>query len=135
MEPNYNLPPQNAEQQPANPYAGIEQLGQSPEAAPERMPNVERAPNLNEPAAAIPQLPMPVVAPEPVRPNDDATLGAGANPQVAADDDLIEKEWVERAKRIIEETRDDPRKREQAVVQLQKDYLLKRYGKELGSSV
>lgn len=54
-------------------------------------------------------------------------------PSVANDDDLIEKEWVDRAKRIIVETRDDPFQREREVTKLQADYLLKRYGRELGS--
>lgn len=52
-----------------------------------------------------------------------------SNPSVAADDDLIEKEWVEKAKQIIRETKDDPFAQEQAVRKLQADYLHKRYGK------
>jgi Txe/YoeB family toxin of Txe-Axe toxin-antitoxin module len=51
------------------------------------------------------------------------------NPHVAADDDLIEKEWVEKAKRVISETKNDPFAQEQAVSRLQADYLQKRYGK------
>lgn len=61
----------------------------------------------------------------------DAT---SANPTIAADDDLIEKEWVDKAKKIIAETKDDPYRREQEVTKLQADYLRKRYGKELGVS-
>ena len=53
-------------------------------------------------------------------------------PVIANDDDLIEKEWVDKAKKIIAETKDDPYKREQEVNRLQADYLRKRYGKELG---
>ncbi|MFZ1458518.1 MAG: hypothetical protein WAT17_01420 [Candidatus Saccharimonadales bacterium] len=51
------------------------------------------------------------------------------NPHVAADEDLIEKEWVEKAKRVISETKNDPYAQEQAVSRLQADYLNKRYGK------
>jgi hypothetical protein len=47
---------------------------------------------------------------------------------------LIEKEWVDKAKQIIVQTKDDPYRREQEVGKLQADYLLKRYGKELGAS-
>lgn len=50
-------------------------------------------------------------------------------PLTAADDDLIEKEWVEKAKRVISENRHDPYMQEQAVSRLQADYLQKRYGK------
>jgi hypothetical protein len=55
-------------------------------------------------------------------------------PIIANDDDLIEKEWVDKAKKIILETKDDPYRREQEVSKLQADYLRKRYGRELGAS-
>lgn len=54
-------------------------------------------------------------------------------PLVAGDDDLIEKEWVDKAKQIIERTKDDPYRREQEVARLQAEYLNKRYGKELNT--
>ena len=81
---------------------------------------------------AAPTLPAPLplpVADDPVTPpaTDDAPL-------VAGDEDLIEKEWVDRAKQIIERTKDDPYRREQEVNKLQADYLRKRYGRELGDS-
>ena len=82
---------------------------------------------------AAPVLPPPLVAPAPPPP-----IGAQSNtpgddlPLVANDDDLIEKEWVDKAKKIIVETKDDPYRREQEVGKLQADYLRKRYGKELG---
>jgi hypothetical protein len=57
-----------------------------------------------------------------------------ATPLVAADEDLIEKEWVDKAKEIIEQTRDDPHARTQKVNELQRDYLQKRYGKVVGAS-
>jgi len=50
-------------------------------------------------------------------------------PVVAADEDLIEKQWVDSAKRIIEETRSDPYRQGEAINRLQADYLQKRYGK------
>jgi len=82
-----------------------------------------------EPVAPVVQLPVPV----PV--TDDATNASGDDniPAVAADDDLIEKEWVDKAKKVIAETKDDPYQRERAVGKLQVEYLRKRYGKELGS--
>jgi Txe/YoeB family toxin of Txe-Axe toxin-antitoxin module len=52
------------------------------------------------------------------------------NPAVAADDDLIEKEWVDKAKKIVADTKSDPYKQEQEVSKLQADYLKKRWGKE-----
>lgn len=53
------------------------------------------------------------------------------NPVVAADEDLIEKEWVEKAKKVIAETKHDPYLQEQAVSKLQADYLQKRYNKTI----
>ena len=55
-------------------------------------------------------------------------------PIVAGDDDLIEKEWVDKAKKIVAETKSDPYRREEQVNKLQVDYLKKRYGRELGAA-
>lgn len=87
------------------------------------------------PAAA----PVPIAAPSlptPITPQaDDAgTSTSDDNPAAAADEDLIEKEWVDRAKKIIAETKEDPHRREVEVNKLQADYLKKRYGKDLGQS-
>ena len=70
-----------------------------------------------------------------ITPTDDVavTTITGA-PLFAKDDDLIEKEWVDRAKKIISDTKNDPFKREESVSKLQVDYLKKRYGRELGVS-
>ena len=80
--------------------------------------------------------PVPITLPTPVvTPSDDTAQTSVATdlPAVAADDDLIEKEWVDKAKQIISSTKDDPARREKEVGRLQADYLKKRYGKELGS--
>ena len=61
---------------------------------------------------------------------DDTTLIG--NPILANDDDLIEKEWVDKAKRIVAETQDNPHRRDEEVNKLQIDYLKKRFGRELG---
>ena len=108
-----------------------------PLVAPERVErSLERGQErtgLAQPVATPVQLPTPV----PQTPVADDTTVASVqddNPTTAADDDLIETEWVNQAKKIIAETRDDPHRREQEVSKLQADYLRKRYGKELGSS-
>lgn len=75
-------------------------------------------------------LPMPVI-PTPVVDNTSTSSGY---PLIANDDDLIEKEWVDRAKKILAETKDDPYKREKEVSRLQIDYIKKRYGRELGAA-
>jgi len=67
-------------------------------------------------------------------PVDDAQPVSASGPLVAADEDVIEKEWVDKAKQIIASTKDDPYQRSTQVNQLQHDYLKKRYGKELGAA-
>lgn len=78
---------------------------------------------------AVPQVPPPVV---PVA--DPAQAPTSASPLVAADEDLIEKEWVDKAKEILSQTKDDPHARTQKVNELQRDYLQKRYGRVLGAT-
>lgn len=62
----------------------------------------------------------------------DSNMAADDSPAIAGDDDVIEREWVDRAKKIIQDTKGDPHQRTSKVNQLQKSYLRKRYGKELG---
>jgi hypothetical protein len=52
-------------------------------------------------------------------------------PAVAADNDDIEKEWVSKAKRIVEQTKADPFLQERAVSRLQADYMKKRFNKNI----
>lgn len=79
---------------------------------------------------AMPALPAPVLTtaqPAPSAVSDDS-------PIVANDDDLIEKEWVDKAKKILAETRDDPYRREQEISKLQIEYIRRRYGRQIGES-
>ncbi|HZP55689.1 MAG TPA: hypothetical protein VFB03_02885 [Candidatus Saccharimonadales bacterium] len=47
----------------------------------------------------------------------------------AADADLIEKEWIERAKSIVAKTRDDPHLQKSEMSKAKADYIQKRYKK------
>lgn len=94
-----------------------------------------------EAAAAIADSTFPTTLPTPVSvdPDDSSTVVddsaiTNASPLTAADDDLIEKEWVDRAKKIIIETKEDPYSREEAVSRLQKEYQQKRYGRDTGGA-
>jgi len=137
MEPKQPAPNIGPEFSPVDYGRNLERapLSPSPEVAPER--NSERFEQRSEatPAAvtAAPVLPTPVVT----LPADDTTTSVTDDdmlPAVASDDDLIEKEWVDKAKKIIIQTKDDPYRREQEVSKIQADYLRKRYGRELGAS-
>lgn len=103
----------------------------------ETRPEISRpAPIEAEPIAPVAVVPMPLVSASPAV-DDAATTQASTStsgPSVAADDDLIEREWVDKAKKIIEETKDNPYKREQEIGKLQRDYIKKRYGRDIGES-
>lgn len=51
-------------------------------------------------------------------------------PPAAQDNDLIEKEWVEKAKQIVEHTRDNPYEQQRALAEMKADYMKKRYNKQ-----
>lgn len=82
--------------------------------------------------AAFTPPPLPVIDPAQVQSGKPAqqTVVSDA-PAAAADEDLIEKEWVEKAKRVVAETRNDPHAQEDAISRLQADYLQKRYGRTI----
>ena len=76
-----------------------------------------------------PQAPTPVA--------DGGNLGSSVSqgaPLIASDDDLIEKEWVDKAKKIVAETQNDPYAREYKVSKLRVDYIKKRWGRDLGAA-
>lgn len=83
---------------------------------------------LAAPVVAMPQQPIAVPQIDPVQPV------ANSSPLVAADEDLIEKEWVDKAKEIIAHTKDDPHARTEQVNELQRNYLQKRYNRVVGAS-
>jgi hypothetical protein len=141
MEPETSLPKSAPERVPEGYGQAIERAPQytSPETGIET--GAERREQASEAAAGaadssgLPTVLPPLVASPtaPIAPvTDDSSISV--TPLVAGDDDLIEKEWVDRAKKIVSDTKEDPYKREAAVSKLQKDYQKKRYGRELGEA-
>ena len=59
------------------------------------------------------------------------TQAQTTGPAIADDVDVIEKEWVDKAKSIVSSTKDNPHMQEKEVSKLQADYLMKRYGKKM----
>ena len=59
---------------------------------------------------------------------------ASVNPQMAADVDVIEKEWVDKIESTLLKTAGDPHAEEEAIEDLQIDYMKKRYGKDVAKS-
>lgn len=77
------------------------------------------------PPAAVP-LPDPAAAVDP-----GGTTAVSATPAIADDSDLIEKEWVVKAKEIVEKTKHDPYLQTKEMSKVKADYLKKRYNKDL----
>lgn len=104
-----------------------EVINSSPEKTPvnPEINPVSAAQQAAQPVKALPQLPQPKPLPQ------QQSVVTGGSPLVAADEDLIEKEWVDKAKKIVSDTKEDPYSQEKEVSKLQADYLKKRYGKEI----
>lgn len=133
MEPDIKTPDIKMNQAPAMSGFSPEQYANNtPEAGHEgRAERGVRSPELETKATAVATvavLPGPVIA-------DGSGQPAILNdvPLIADDDDLIEKEWVERAKKIVSDTKGDPHKRDDQATELKVNYLLKRFGRKIGS--
>lgn len=138
MEPNRATPESQFPTPESYPQFPAPESQPSQASSPELAPSAERGGEQSAAAQAavaaqtgaisLPApVPQPIAQPTQQQAQDD-------NPVVAADEDLIEKEWVDKAKSIISQTAGDPARREKEVSKLQADYLKKRYGKELGAS-
>ena len=99
----------------------------------EREPHVEAQPQAPVDPAALPALPSHLYAPSQAvaEPAAGVVSVSSGNPAVANDNDLIEKEWIDKAKKIIEQTKDNPYEQEKEVSKLQADYIRTRYGKDV----
>jgi len=70
--------------------------------------------------------------PQPLGTNSSTAAPIVDNTHIIADDvDVIEKEWVERAKKIIDLTSDDPYVEAKEISKLKATYLKKRFNKDL----
>lgn len=107
---------------------GFEKFGSySPELKVQPMPG-ERVAQANN---AVSQAITSVGAPPINQPIGGATASDddSQTPSMADDVDVIEKEWVDKAKTIVARTQGDPYKKSTELTHLKKDYMQKRYGK------
>jgi hypothetical protein len=73
----------------------------------------------------LPVEPPPLGAPAPAAPAHPGV------PLTADDADLIEKEWVVRAKAIVEKTKNDPHLQNEEMSKFKAEYIKKRYNKDV----
>lgn len=67
------------------------------------------------------------IVPQPIA----GTTTDDSMPEIADDNDLIEKEWVDKAKKIVEQTKADPHTQNKEMNKMKADYLKKRYNKDM----
>jgi hypothetical protein len=88
----------------------------------ERLAQVNNA--VSQAAAITPQIQLPVT-------NLSLPGQPVITPVVADDNDVIEKEWVDKAKEIVSSTQGDPHAKSNQLSGLKKEYIHKRYGKDI----
>lgn len=129
-----NLPPP-VEQLPAGPAGGPEMgnplIGEQAGMGPEQAAQIAAMP-------ATTPLPLPATHAQQFAQDDvvrQATSAAQSVVPVAMDDgDLIEKEWVTKAKQLVDNNRDDPYKQSEEMTLFRADYMQKRYNKIIKAS-
>ena len=124
----------NIETQPDQPETG--QIEAAP-AAPEVDRPAGESANQNQGMTLPAPVPQPITAPAKDDDADDddrakqQKLADLESPDLANDVDVIEKEWVDKAKEIVNDSKDDPHKQNHNVSVLKADYMKKRYGKDI----
>lgn len=121
--PNFELPA------PVAPEGASIEAGPKP-AAPEGYTQPSQ-PVAAQPAPAAVSPITPVSQPVPLPAVDPAKAVSPGTPLTADDADLIEKEWIVKAKQIIAATKDDPYIQNKELSKFKADYLKKRYNKEI----
>jgi hypothetical protein len=127
MNPNVDSSPgvHLPEPLPTMQGGGSEQAPQMMESRPE-MASVEHSTSNNQ-SMAMPSLGSVPATQPPQANSGSATQPSG--PAAADDGDTIEKEWIVKAKQIVNATRSDPYQQNRQLAAFKADYLRKRYNK------
>lgn len=115
---------------PTNEAPGLSLPPVQPAAAQPAQPQPTAAPATDDQAATpVTAAPATAQAQAPQQPAqasvDDAT------PLIADDADLIEKEWVEKAKQLVDKTKADPYNQNKEINKFKATYIKKRYNKDV----
>ena len=131
MSPDFSTPSFELPAPKANEGEGPIPQEQAPLPRPEAKP----APSQQPPRTSAPidpnPAPIPSTATQPAIMPVDQPAPQTMWPQVAEDNDLIEKEWVVKAKQIVAATREDPHTQNKEINRFKADYLKKRYNKDI----
>lgn len=139
MQPeNINLQPEHSRRVPEIPAftpEGLESgLDVLPDSSAESEPSAARerevVNSLMPSGGVVTSLPAPSL-PEA---NEAPSLSTDSSLIEAADEDNIEKEWINRAKDLVNRTKDDPRARGDETSALKADYQEKRFNRKAGLS-
>ena len=99
-------------------------------------PKVEQAPVQN-------QVTTPQITQFTPLAQDDSTSTQGqekqattqsSTPETATDADRIDQEWVNKVKEVISQTVDDPHAQQKEISHLMAEYVLKRFGRQIGEA-
>lgn len=126
-QPSLELPAPRPEQ--GEPVHGAEHQTERKSSRRSEKPHIEP---LGSPPPIVPVLPVPDdshIADDPGA--SPAMTISGGTPAIADDADLIEQEWVDKAKEIVARTKDDPYQQNKEISRVKADYLKKRYNKDL----
>ncbi len=109
-------------------HEGVSDTPETAPITPESTPSRQAAPVISIPSAppvVLPSDPATAVA------QPDNTTTTPAVGATAADTDRIEKPWVDRAKAIISQTKDDPFRQKNEMSKVKAEYIQKRFNKKL----
>jgi hypothetical protein len=123
---NHNAPQPSFELPAPQPIDGAESDASKSEQAPSRLEQAPQ-PSQSQPVALQPIQPSQATQPDP----STQTTSTTHPPLIADDADLIEKEWVLKAKQIVSATREDPHTQNREISRFKVDYLKKRYNKDI----
>ncbi|HEY4963306.1 MAG TPA: hypothetical protein VIH90_01255 [Candidatus Saccharimonadales bacterium] len=123
---NLNLPPPVIE----SGMVGATEISESPELATVASETIgqPKIPTVDIPLVQATDLPVDINIPQ-----DDTSVAQTTTnivaPPTADDNDLIEKEWVIKAKKIVDSNRSDPYNQTKEINLFRADYMKKRYNK------
>lgn len=86
----------------------------------------------NTPQQAASNIGVPLIPP-PIPAGSHTSIQSAADdtPQIAEDNDLIEQAWIDKAKAIVDRTREDPHQQNKEINRIKADYIKKRYNKDI----